>query len=103
MAEGEDKITTQNITEGAGGTQIDRKKYEAMRRAILLATPRELPGIPFKALADGVQEYLPEDWEGSVMWYVTTVKLDLEARGEIVRVADVKPQHLIRRARRPRR
>lgn len=56
MAEGGDKITTQHITEGAGGTRIDRKKYEVMRRAILLTTPREFPGIPFKALADGVQE-----------------------------------------------
>lgn len=36
------------------------------------------------------------------MWYVTTVKLDLEARGELVRVAGVKPQHLMRKSRRPR-
>lgn len=102
MADSGDKITTQNITAGSGGTRIDRKKYEVMRRAILLATPRELPGIPFTELSDAVREFLPADWAGSVMWYVTTVKLDLEARGEIVRVADAKPQHLIRRARRPR-
>jgi hypothetical protein len=31
-------------------------------------------------------------FNGSVMWYVTTVKLDLEARGEIKRVPNSRPQ-----------
>ena len=30
------------------------------------------------------------------MWYVTTVKLELEVRGEIRRVKDVTPQRLMR-------
>jgi hypothetical protein len=32
---------------------------------------------------------------GSVSWYTTTVKLDLEARGGIARVKGAKPQWLI--------
>lgn len=33
---------------------------------------------------------------GSVGWYTTTVKLDLEARGEIARVESARPQRLVR-------
>ena len=97
-----EKFTTLNVTEGAAGTRIDRWKYDAMRRAILLALPRNEPGLPFKELAAAVQTHLPENWEGSIGWYVTTVKLDLEARNEIQRVPDAKPQHLIRLAPKPR-
>ena len=32
--------------------------------------------------------------EGSISWYVTTVKLDLEARGLIERVPRSRPQRL---------
>jgi hypothetical protein len=31
-------------------------------------------------------------FEGSVTWYVTTVKLDMEARGEVKRVQNSRPQ-----------
>jgi hypothetical protein len=33
-------------------------------------------------------------FEGSVSWYVTTVKLDLETRGVVERVPGQKPQRL---------
>ena len=33
---------------------------------------------------------------GSVGWYITTVKLDLEVKGKIVRVQGVSPQRLLR-------
>ena len=34
---------------------------------------------------------------GSLMWYLITVKLDMEARGEIERVPAKRPQHIRRR------
>ena len=34
------------------------------------------------------------EWEGSVGWYATAVKLDLEARGELERVPGAKPQRV---------
>ncbi len=37
---------------------------------------------------------LPGDFEGSVGWYATTVKLDLEARGLIERMPGESPQVL---------
>ncbi len=35
---------------------------------------------------------MQDSFDGSVMWYYTTVKLDLEARGEIRRVPGSRPQ-----------
>lgn len=46
-----------------------------------------------------IRELLPSDALenlGSVSWYTTTVKLDLEARGELERVPGSRPQRLRR-------
>jgi hypothetical protein len=51
----------------------------------------ELPGLVEQCLSPGDRESL-----GSVSWYTTTVKLDLEVRGEIERIAGSKPQRLRR-------
>jgi hypothetical protein len=39
-----------------------------------------------------VEDQLQENFDGSVMWYYTNVKLDMEACGEILRVPMTKPQ-----------
>jgi hypothetical protein len=39
-----------------------------------------------------VEKKLSGTFDGSVPWYFTTVKLDMEARGEIRRVPNSKPQ-----------
>jgi hypothetical protein len=39
-----------------------------------------------------VEKEVNGKFEGSVTWYVTTVKLDMEARGEIKRVTNSRPQ-----------
>lgn len=90
------RILTENINyaKGKGGTRIDQGKYAAMRRAILKAVPRSKEGIAFRDLAAAVKPHLPPDWSGSVSWYMTTVKLDLEAKGEIARIEGSKPQRL---------
>ena len=73
------------------GVNIDRKKYEIIRKAILstLHTQKEMT---FKNLSCEVEKEVNGNFEGSVMWYVTTVKLDLEARGEVKRVPNSRPQ-----------
>jgi hypothetical protein len=73
------------------GVQIDRTKYEAMRSAILANLKKHGPST-FTQLAVLVENQLDGSFDGSVMWYYTTVKLDLEARGEIRRVPKSKPQ-----------
>ena len=86
-------------TPGKRPVNITRWKYEAVRRAILAAVPEQEPGIPFKELSAQVGARLkPGERErlGSIGWYTTSVKLDLEVRGEIRRVAGITPQRLVR-------
>jgi len=78
--------------EGKEGVNIDKAKYDAVREAIL-AIIGDRGEMPFGELADAVGKRLT-DFDGSVGWYTTTVKLDLEARGEIERVPGSGPQQL---------
>ena len=73
------------------GINISREKYEIIREAIL-STLRTQKEMTFMKLSRAVEKEMNGDFEGSVMWYVTTVKLDLEARGEIKRVRHSRPQ-----------
>jgi hypothetical protein len=73
------------------GVNISRQKYEIIREAILcvLKTEKE---ITFMKLSRAVENEVNGNFDGSVMWYVTTVKLDMEARGEVKRVPNSRPQ-----------
>jgi Family of unknown function (DUF6958) len=73
------------------GVNISKEKYEIIRNAILcvLQTQKE---ITFMNLSRAVEKEVNGTFEGSVTWYVTTVKLDLEARGQIKRVPKSRPQ-----------
>lgn len=73
------------------GVNISREKYEIIRKAILcvLQTQKE---ITFMNLSRAVEKEVNENFEGSVTWYVTAVKLDMEARGEVKRVPNSRPQ-----------
>ena len=84
---------------GKQGVNIDRAKYDLIRQAILdnLAQRGE---IPFGELSASVTASLARPFDGSVGWYTTTVKLDLEARGIIERVPGRSPQ-VMRLAGRP--
>ena len=73
------------------GVNISKEKYEIIREAIL-TTLRAQKEITFMGLSRAVEKQVGNKFEGSVMWYVTTVKLDLEARGEIKRVLNSRPQ-----------
>ncbi|MEJ2264983.1 MAG: hypothetical protein P8X95_16175 [Anaerolineales bacterium] len=77
--------------------RISAQKYEAVKLAILRAVAQNENGILFKDLPGRVSELLsPGQLEnlGSVGWYTTTVKLDLEARGLIERLPGSSPQRL---------
>ena len=73
------------------GVNISREKYEIIRKAIL-STLRTQKEMTFMALSRAVEREVNGNFEGSVMWYVTTVKLDLEARGTVQRVQNSRPQ-----------
>lgn len=77
--------------DGKQGVNIERAKYDAVKGA-LLASLAEQGEIPFSQLDAAVAERLAAPFEGSIGWYTVSVKLDLEARGEIERVPGRSPQ-----------
>ena len=81
----EEKILTLHPEEGKQGVNISRSKYDMIRQAILDAI-RSQGTISFKGLVSLVEYNLRNRFEGSIPWYVTTVKLDMEAREEIERI-----------------
>lgn len=83
--------------DGKRGVNISKQKYDMMRRTILTIV-QQRGEITFNDLMDAVSAELTGKFEGSIGWYTTTVKLDLEARGELLRVEKSSPQ-MIRLAR----
>jgi len=75
------------------GVNINKEKYDIIRNAIL-STLKTQNEISFMNLSRAVEKTVNGNFEGSVNWYVTTVKLDLEARGMIKRVPNSRPQFL---------
>lgn len=87
----EERILTLH-PQGKTGVNILRAKYDAVRVAILQAIG-EAGVLHFSDLPERCAALLP-DFEGAIGWYVTSVKLDLEARGEIERLPGVGKQRL---------
>ena len=79
--------------QGKQGVNIDKAKYDAVRNAIVESLG-EQPEITFAELNSVVGTKLEGNFEGSIGWYYTTVKLDLEARGVTERVPGSRPQRL---------
>lgn len=73
------------------GVNISKEKYEIIRDAILCVLQAERE-ITFMNLSRAVEKVVNGKFDGSVTWYVTTVKLDMEARGEVKRVPNSRPQ-----------
>jgi dihydroneopterin aldolase len=89
---GEKKILTRH-PEGKAGVRIDLAKYNMIKDAIIkILTKRKM--ITFEELAEEVVALVEKRFQGSVLWYYTTVKLDLEARKVIRRIPGSKPQQI---------
>jgi hypothetical protein len=79
--------------EGRQGVNTVRHKNDAIRDAIVAAL--EIHGeLTFEQLTGRVDELLSGEFDGSVSWYVSTVKLDLEARGIVATLRGKGPQRL---------
>jgi len=83
--------------QGKHGVNIDKARYDAFRAAIL-AVLDEQGEIGFGGLVDAVAARMGPQFDGSPAWFTVSVKLDLEARGEIERVPGAKPQRIRRKA-----
>ena len=79
--------------EGKQGVNISREKYDAMKAAILRSV-RSRGEAPLQVVRSDLENELLGRFEGSVSWYLTTVKLDLEARGILERVPGERPQRI---------
>ena len=92
----EDKVSEKIMTlhpAGKQGVNIDKTKYDTVRQAIE-QTLQAQPGVTFSQLTDAVGQRVGDSFDGSVRWYVTSVKLDLEARGVLERIDGRSPQRL---------
>ncbi len=78
--------------QGKNGVNISKDKYNVMKAAIVNVLQKQ-GEMTFRALNDEVRRQLEGNFAGSIGWYVTTVKLDLEARGVIERFGK-SPQQL---------
>ena len=75
---------------GKKGVNIEKQKYDFFRNAIVDRLRRH--ELTFTDLAESIRGQLGGSFKGSVVWYVEAIKLDLEARKVIGRVADSRPQ-----------
>jgi hypothetical protein len=95
----EEKIACRTPSEGRDGvTHIPLWKYQVLRRAILHAVGAAGPdGLPFSQLTSALRARLAaQDLArmGSLGWHATTVKLNMEVEGELVRMPGKGPQRL---------
>ena len=68
---------------------INRAKYETVKGAIMSTLRKNQ--LTHAELNNIIKSKLKKNFDGSVPWYVETVKLDLEARGLIERDKQGKP------------
>lgn len=90
----EERIMTLH-PQGKSGVNISRRKYDVMREAILDSVQGH-GEITFTDLTEDVRRRLEGKFDGSINWFVTTVKRELEARGTIERSPKSSPQQLVR-------
>ena len=84
----DEKILTKHPL-GKTGRNIDKNKYETVKKAILSALRKS--ELTHTELFGSLNKSLKGKFSGNIGWYGETVKLDLEARKIIARTPS-KPQ-----------
>lgn len=98
MAAQADRIEIENFTSPGRTYRVDRKKYEAMRDALLAVLPEVAPGLTVAEAKEKLLPLLPQDlFPGGEKagWWLKAAQLDLEAKGTIERET-TKPLRLHR-------
>lgn len=75
------------------GVNILKRRYDLIKDYII-NTIKKRGEITFEELSDIAVEQLIDKFDGKVLWYIVTVKLDLEARGLIERIPKTSPHKL---------
>jgi len=90
------RIQLRNGVTGKKGRDVERAKYEIVRKEMLAVVPKRPPGIPLTDLKSRIVERVGKRLRpGSHDWWTMAVKLHLEAAGEIKRIG-AAPQRLVR-------
>jgi len=79
--------------QGKKGVNISKRKYEQVKDFILEKI-NEHKAISYQDISDLAEDELTPVFDGKVVWYVVSVKLDLEARGIIERIPKTSPHEL---------
>jgi len=79
--------------------EVDRRRYEIIREALMKAIPDDEEGLPRRVLTEAVMPYVrPRDFDGAELQrWITDVRLDLEARGVLETCVEKGPPHVRRR------
>lgn len=88
----EEKILTLH-PEGKNGVNISRTKYDFIKSEIIKIL-KEHNELTFTGLLKELNKKLKNKFTGSVSWYGTVVKLDLEAR-KILYCSRRKPKQIV--------
>ncbi len=88
----DDRILTMHPA-GKQGVNIRRDRYDVIKDYIL-KTVETAGEITFSDLGDKAVNDISSEFDGKALWYITTVKLDLEARNLIERIPKTSPQML---------
>ncbi len=95
-----ERIEIENVASPGSVTRVDKKKYDAMKKALLKVLPRTIPGL---TVAEAKVLLLPilsqQEFPGGEKagWWLKAVQLDLEAKGILARES-TKPLRLRRTA-----
>lgn len=75
------------------GVNISLAKYNIIKDFII-KTLKKHKELTFEMLTDIAVSELSDSFDGKVIWYVVTVKLDLEARQIIKRIPKTSPHKI---------
>ncbi len=92
MSKKDEKILTLHPA-GKKGINISLTKYNLIKDAMLQII-HKVGETTYQDLSDQLERDLQPTFDGRVIWYVVTVKLDLEARGVIKRIPRTSPHQI---------
>lgn len=88
----DDRIMTLH-PQGKRGVNILKRRYNIIKEFIL-DTIENRGAITYSELTDIAVDELASSFDGKVVWYIVSVKLDLEARNIIERIPKTSPHKL---------
>jgi hypothetical protein len=84
-------------SDGTPGGKVDRERFEHVKQVLLTVLPDSPPGMTIHEMGQAVLPRVPAElFPRGVMWWIMSVKLDMEGRGQLVRVPKTSPiQHVL--------